>query len=590
MPTSDAPERPRAAPRWWILGTAEVGAAGAATCLAIPVSDSGAAGTAIPLARSELPSFVAEQERRGTVRWVWSDTPHWVRPLLDAGVRVARCHDLRLCHAILTGSAHVADPAPLRAATAWAVGPALPVAEAAPEATLFELGAAPEQAHSVPHTAAAALAEFTRQRAASQEHHGLRILLAAESAGALIAAEMSAAGLPWDAAEHNRILESELGPRPAPGAKPARMIALGEQVRAALGDPHASLDSPPKLVRSLRSAGIDVASTSKWELMEHEHPAIAPLLSYKKLARLLSANGWAWLDEWVRDGRYRPVYVPGGVVTGRWASSGGGALQLPRQLRPALRADPGWRLVSADVAQLEPRVLAATAGDRALAAAARGSDLYTGIVASGAVATRDEAKFAMLGAMYGATTGEAGRLAPRLRRSYPAAMGLLDRAAATGERGGQVSTRLGRTSPLPSAEWRAEQGRASLPGATPAEEARARRAAREQGRFTRNFVVQGTAAEWALAWLGGLRGRLAALEPIAPGEPAAGSSGRTFAHAAHLVFFLHDEVIVHAPESRAEQVAAAITAAAADAGALLFPGAPIDFPLDLRISERSDAK
>ena len=68
-----------------------------------------------------------------------------------------------------------------------------------------------------------------------------------------------------------------------------------------------------------------------------------------------SANGWAWLDEWAPAGRFRPVYVPGGVVTGRWASSGGGALQLPRQLRPAVRADPGWTLVVADVAALGDR-------------------------------------------------------------------------------------------------------------------------------------------------------------------------------------------------------------------------------------------
>src|SRR5690606_19988157 len=120
---------------------------------------------------------------------------------------------------------------------------------------------------------------------------------------------------------------------------------------------------------------------------EHDHPVIAPLLAYKKLMRLHTANGWAWLREWVADGRFRPVYVPGGVVTGRWASSGGGALQLPRQLRPAVRADPGWVLVVADVAQLEPRMLAAMSADTALADASRGRDLYAGIVDGGVVDT-----------------------------------------------------------------------------------------------------------------------------------------------------------------------------------------------------------
>ena len=44
-----------------------------------------------------------------------------------------------------------------------------------------------------------------------------------------------------------------------------------------------------------------------------------------------------------------------------------GVLRSPEltQLRDAVRADPGWRLVIADVAQLEPRVLAAMAGGKA---------------------------------------------------------------------------------------------------------------------------------------------------------------------------------------------------------------------------------
>src|SRR5690606_24285843 len=105
---------------------------------------------------------------------------------------------------------------------------------------------------------------------------------------------------------------------------------------------------------------------------------VEPLLAYKKLARLLSANGWTWLETWVVDGRFRPDYVPGGVVTGRWATNGGGALQLPHQIRGAVVADPGWKLVVADASQLEPRILAALAGDTAMTAAGAAGDLYAG--------------------------------------------------------------------------------------------------------------------------------------------------------------------------------------------------------------------
>ncbi|WP_232527843.1 bifunctional 3'-5' exonuclease/DNA polymerase [Microbacterium suaedae] len=524
----------------------------------------------IELPEADAPRWIAEIERAVGPRWVWSDSRDWASWLLSADVVVARCHDLRLCHRILApagGDASRWDDIPEE----------LPVDDG-----LFPPARIGAGYDSIDET----LAEWRRQADALREaarSGALRLLLAAESAGSLVAAEMHAAGLPWDVAGHERILTAELGERGA-GGRPKRLDVLAARVREALGDPTLSIDSQPRLLRALRDAGVGVDSTSKWELAEHDHPVVEPLLEYKRLARLLSANGWAWLDEWVSDGRFRPVYVPGGVVTGRWASSGGGALQLPRQLRGAVRADPGWRLVDADVAQLEPRVLAAMARDADMARAAYGRDLYEGIVASGAVSTRSEAKIAVLGAMYGATTGDSGRLVPRLRRVFPAAMRLVDDAARTGERGGVVSTWLGRTSPSPDDAWRDGQARASVMGAAPGDEARARRAARDHGRFTRNFVVQGTAAEWALAWMADLRLRLAAL-PLAPEAEAAPRSGPVFARRAHLAFFLHDELIVHAPASQAEAVAAALRESAEAAGRTLFGDFPIDFPLDLRIAE-----
>src|SRR5699024_6737207 len=111
---------------------------------------------------------------------------------------------------------------------------------------------------------------------------------------------------------------------------------------------------------------------------------------------------------------------------------------------------------------------------------------------------------------------------------------------------------------------------------------------------------QGTAAEWALAWLADLRQRLARLPAIptdgrptdrspADGEsprPAA-ASGPVFSRRAHLVFFLHDEVIVHAPAQQPEQPAEAIRAAASSAVRLLFGHAHGAITLDLSIGERT---
>jgi DNA polymerase-1 len=222
--------------------------------------------------------------------------------------------------------------------------------------------------------------------------------------------------------------------------------------------------------------------------------------------------------------------------------------------------------VVADVAQLEPRVLAGMSGDRALAKAAHDADLYQGMVDDGAVASRHDAKIGLLGAMYGATSGESGRMVAGLTRRYPDAFGLVEEAARAGERGEVVRTLLGRGSPGLGDAWYRDP---DDPTVDPDRQARERRA---YGRFTRNFVVQGTGAEWALCWIADLRNRLWRL----------GESGSLVSRP-HLVFFLHDEVVVHTPAALAEAVALQATEAAATAGRLLFGGLTIDFPLNVSI-------
>ncbi|WP_348787712.1 bifunctional 3'-5' exonuclease/DNA polymerase [Leifsonia sp. NPDC080035] len=532
--------------------------------VAVRPDEPGAAPT--EMTARELPDFVREQEQgEGRPRWVWSDTRSWYPALLAADVRVERCVDLRLCHVILRTSALTARSGLATAPPGvWEAPLGVEVQEAPVAAALFDLE------HSEPAQPPSALAEFASQQdavAGSDDPRRLRLLLAAESAGALIAAEMRFAGLPYSAERHDALLSDLLGPRPSYG-RPAVLERLTADIREHLDAPELNPDSPPDLLKALQRAGLMATSTRSWELKKIDHPVVEPLLRYKKLARLLTANGWSWLDAWVRDGRFRPDYLPGGVVTGRWATRGGGALQLPRQVRGAVVADPGWKLVVADAAQLEPRILTGLAGDEAMAAAGRGKDLYAGIVATGALDERAHAKVAMLGAMYGATTGESGRLMPRLTRAFPRAIRLVEEAARAGERGEVVTSRLGRSSPRPGGLWQATQAAASSADSTATDERRARSQARDWGRFTRNFVVQASAAEWALCWMADLRNRLTALAP-----------GRPLREGPHLVYFLHDEVIVHTPVDLADAAAEAVEAAAEQAGRLLFGGFPVEFPV-----------
>jgi DNA polymerase family A len=431
------------------------------------------------------------------------------------------------------------------------------------------------------------------RRIAADPHPGrFGLLAAAESAGGLVAAEMQARGLPWRADVHDELLAGLLGPRPLAGLRPARLAALASQISAAFGGRVVNPDSPAQLVKAFAGEGIKIPSTRSGVLREIDHPAVPLLLEYKELARLHAAHGWAWLDEWVCDGRFHPEYVVGGVVSGRWASRGGGALQIPRVLRRAVVADPGWALVVADAAQLEPRVLAALAGDHAFAEAAAAGDLYQAL-AGAFGGDRAKAKVALLSAMYGGAGGEAAQLLAVLRRRFPLADRYVAAAARAGEEGRVVRSRLGRACPPPSAEWRGLTASADDPDAA---DQRARRSLRARGRFTRNFVVQASAADWALVLLAGLRRRLNVLSipngrcpPLPPGASPSARPGPLAGPG--LVFFQHDEVIVHCPEELAPAVVAAVSEAATEAGRLVFGDTPVRFPVSTAVvSCYADAK
>jgi DNA polymerase-1 len=526
-------------------------------------ADDGTDVDVIRLPTDELARFVRMREVP-PVRWVWDDTTRWYPRLLEAGVRVERCTDLRLGHAVLRRSPFV-DQSLLAGDDTDGWDALQPVTATAP--ALFPLADPADLLDPV--------AEHGRQLAAlaaSAERGRLGLLLAAESSGALVAAELTHVGLPWCTEVHERLLTELLGPRPVPGRRPAVLEGLLGEIRAAFRAPGLNPDSPGELLRALQTVGLPVSDTRSWTLEQVDHPGVPALLEYKKLTRLLQTNGWNWLESWVRDGRFRSYFLPGGVVTGRWASNGGGALSVPTQVRPAAVADDGWRFVVADVAQLEPRVLAGMSADTAMAEAARASDLYEGMVAGGAVASRADAKVGMLGAMYGGTRGESGRMMPRLARRYPRAIGLVEEAARAGERGEVVHTLLGRGSPSPTGAWAERPVELGEPPDRLDSREERDRSRRAWGRFTRNFVVQGTGAEWTLCWLADLRNRLWQL----------GGTG-TVSERPHLVFFLHDEVVVHAPEHLAADVVEEVRRAAVSAGRLLFGGFPVDFPLDVAV-------
>jgi DNA polymerase-1 len=523
---------------------------------------------------ADLAAAMRGREAAGPVRWLWPATADLYPALLRAGVRVRRCHDAELTEALLLGHAgRWGEPRALAAAWARHTGrpvppdppPRQPEPPGLSQGALFETASAPPAAAGFDALQALieVYADQHRRCAATERPGRFRLLVAAESAGALIAAEMAHAGLPWSAELHDELLRELLGP-PQPVGPPRRLAELTAQVNDAFGVHGLHPDSPAEVLRAFARAGIDIPNTRAWVLRKVDHPAVAPLLEYKELYRIWTAHGWAWRHAWISEGRFRPEYVPGGVVSGRWATRGGGALQVPKVVRRAVVADPGWRFVVADAGQLEPRVLAAVSGDARLAAAGSAGDLYAALATESFDGNRARAKVALLGAMYGQTGGAAVPALAVLRQSYPTAFEYVESAARTGEAGGLVRSWLGRTCPPASTAWR--DAGLEPPEEAGSAESQGGASGRARGRFTRNFVIQATAAEWALVLLATLRTALEGTK-------------------AELVFFVHDEVVVHCPEDETGDVVAAVHASAAEAGRLLFGGSPVRFPLDVSVVE-----
>ncbi|MFE2969470.1 bifunctional 3'-5' exonuclease/DNA polymerase [Streptomyces sp. NPDC059340] len=559
----------------WALGPAEDGGA--------EVAPLGPDGLPAGPVHREADLVEAVRGRPGVVRWVWRSTAEVYPRLLAAGVRVERCYDIEAAETLLLGhEGRLGEPRSAAAALARLRGGPVPPdppqrsAEPGSQSSLFE----PRPVRVPLEDLLSVYADQRRRHDTTAHPERMHLLTTAESAGMLVAAEMNRTGLPWRADVHRGVLHELLGERYVGGGEPRRLAELTDEVSAAFGR-RVRPDLPADVVKAFAQAGIKIKSTRRWEIETIEHPAVKPLLEYKKLYRIWVAHGWSWLQDWVRDGRFRPEYLPGGTVTGRWVTNGGGALQIPKVIRRAVVADPGWRLVVADADQMEPRVLAAISRDPGLMeVAGRESDLYQSVSDRAFAGDRAQAKLAVLGAVYGQTSGDGLKNLAALRRRFPRAVAYVDDAAQAGEEGRLVRTWLGRTSPPAAGASEAASEEAGLPQDEPAEAlgdqgwvpGYASSNSRARGRFARNFVVQGSAADWALLLLAALRRTCADL-------------------AAELVFFQHDEVIVHCPAEEADAVVAAIREAAELAGRLTFGETPVRFPFTTAVVEcYADAK
>jgi DNA polymerase-1 len=386
---------------------------------------------------------------------------------------------------------------------------------------------------------------------------GIRVATArSESTVELLCAELSADGLPMDAAAAARVLEKIIGPRPRGDAEAAAMRAARDSqvLRHAPAGVTADLRSPVQVRTMLGAAGVDVPDTRAGRLEEFRdsHPLVGALLEWRKAERIATTYGYGWLDEHLGpDGRFRGAWTGCDGAAGRMTASNG-LHNMPAAMRRAVIAAPGHVFVRADLGQIEPRVLAAVSADQALAAATSADDLYLPVAAQLGV-DRPTAKVAMIAAMYGQTTGHGGQAGRRMRAAYPVAMAYLDAA--------DRSARAGR-------DLRTYGGRRVHMSGVPADAARV--AAR--GRYGRNAMIQGAAAELFKMWAVTVRAR---------GLPLG----------ARIVLCLHDELLVHVPDEHGEQTARLVGECLEETAARWAPGGRVRFIADIGIIRSwADAK
>lgn len=383
-----------------------------------------------------------------------------------------------------------------------------------------------------------------------------------ESAAELLCAEMTAHGLPFDEKTALRLIEGAAGPRPRSFAHEEELRSERDEAVLSVLQPRqdVNLRNPAEVKAMLRRAGLELPDTRAWRLerLRDEEPLIDALLTWRKAERIATTYGYTWLDEHVSEGRLRGGWSGADGAAGRMTATAG-MHNLPAVMRPVVAADDGHLLVRADLGQIEPRILAAVSGDEAFVEATQGDDLYLPVAQRLGV-EREIAKLAVLGAMYGATTGQSAGALAGLERSYPVAMGMLEEAAEAGRRGEDVFTSGGRRIRM----WVDRSLEGDLD--------RAISVAAARGRYARNALIQGAAAEFFKVWAITVR-----------------RHGRQMD--AEVVLCLHDELLVHVPAQDAPAAADMVVSSLAEAAHYWSPRPDVRFVADVSIVQRwSEAK
>ena len=565
--------------------------------VAVAIAPAMGAAVVHPDGRSETLDLLAAPRRLAAIeaegaRWVWWDKAT-AAALIEMGVTPSRCWDLAAVHRLLVGGWR-SEPERVWAAACGLDASTIPTLQPvdlftqavdsgdSEEPLGLDGHLRPEWVQGAWSESAHHLAEWARlagetQRAQDEQlasrrgdetdaqHRHRHLTALSESAAEIVCAELELHGLPFDRIVGEEIVTGFVGRRPTDASDEHAVLAeLDAPVIAHLpADAHVDLRSPDQVKSLLRRAGIEVPDTRAWRLeaLRDAHPIVDALLTWRRAERIRTTFGFPWIDDNVgADGRLRGRWSGSDGAAGRMTATAG-LHNMPSEMRPAVVAETGHIFVRADLGQIEPRVLAAVSGDARLAAATQEDDMYAP-VAQRLRVEREIAKVAVLGAMYGQTTGKGAEALRGLEREYPVAMGHLRAADEAAQGGHDLWTYGGR--------------RIRMSGSVTEDmsdgDVRSRAAAR--GRYGRNAIVQGAAAEFFKTWAVLVRARGASL-------------------GARVVLCLHDELVVQTPLATADATRELVDACLQEAAVRWAPptDAPVRFVADTSIIERwSQAK
>lgn len=332
-----------------------------------------------------------------------------------------------------------------------------------------------------------------------------------------------------------------------------------------------NIGSPEQLQGALSIMGVSLPEKDSGKLetdrkalakVASQHPVVAELLKYRAYDKLVNAYGENLLSQADVQNRLHPEFRQCDTDTGRMSCAKPNVQQIPgnslgAEFRNCFIAPEGHVLIAADYSQIEIRLLVEFANDEAaIEAINSGLDIHSqtvstmfGVPYEEVIAKKDTdykqlrhvAKTINFGLAYGLTPGglaaninipmaDAKAYFEQWEDANPVIKAWVDKTRETCVRQGYAATALGRkrfaTRPTVDRATNPWEYNRQLEGIQ---------------RQLCNMVIQGSSADITKMAVCGIRS--AGIEELG----------------AHMVMFIHDEIVVEAPEEVAEEVAFIVT-------------------------------